>query len=87
MIHRDPFSCLNWVMGLSLALAFELPATPGTIMIHKIRVGASFIKPETLDTMLVETSGIRKFLVNCYLLHVPRIPSQPASNMRGLVIQ
>ena len=26
------------------------------------------------------------FLVNCYLLHVPRLPSQPASNVGGLVI-
>ena len=23
------------------------------------------------------------FLVNCYLLHVPRLPSQPASNVGG----
>ena len=28
----------------------------------------------------------RLFLVNCYLLHVPRLPSQPASNLGGLVI-
>ena len=28
----------------------------------------------------------RLFLVNCYLLHVPRLPSQPASNMGGWVI-
>ena len=28
----------------------------------------------------------RLFLVNCYLLHVPRLPSQPASNVGGLVI-
>ena len=28
----------------------------------------------------------RLFLVNCYLLHVPRLPSQPARNVRGLVI-
>ena len=28
----------------------------------------------------------RMFLVNCYLLHVPRLPSQPASNMGGWVI-
>ena len=27
-----------------------------------------------------------RFLVNCYLLHVPRLPSQPASNVGGLVI-
>ena len=25
----------------------------------------------------------RLFLVNCYLLHVPRLPSQPASKMGG----
>ena len=25
----------------------------------------------------------RLFLVNCYLLHVPRLPSQPASNVEG----
>ena len=24
--------------------------------------------------------------MNCYLLHVPRLPSQPASNAGGLVI-
>ena len=29
----------------------------------------------------------RLFLVNCYLLHVPRIPSQPASSGRGWVIE
>ena len=29
----------------------------------------------------------RLFLVNCYLLHVPRLPSQPASNVRGWVIE
>ena len=28
----------------------------------------------------------RLFLVNCYLLHVPRLPSQPASTGRGWVI-
>ena len=28
----------------------------------------------------------RSFLVNCYLLHVPRLPSQPANNVGGLVI-
>ena len=28
----------------------------------------------------------RLFLVNCYLLHVPRLPSQPASNVVGLGI-
>ena len=28
----------------------------------------------------------RLFLVNCYLLHVPRLPSQPASSGRGWVI-
>ena len=28
----------------------------------------------------------RLFLVNCYLLHVPRLPSQPANNVGGLVI-
>ena len=28
----------------------------------------------------------RLFQVNCYLLHVPRLPSQPASNVGGLVI-
>ena len=28
----------------------------------------------------------RLFLVNCYLLYVPRLPSQPASNVGGLVI-
>ena len=28
----------------------------------------------------------RLFLVNCYLLHVPRLPSKPASNVGGLVI-
>ena len=28
----------------------------------------------------------RLFLVNCYLLHVPRLPFQPASNVGGLVI-
>ena len=28
----------------------------------------------------------RLFLVNCYLLHVPRLPSQPVSNVGGLVI-
>ena len=28
----------------------------------------------------------RLFLVNCYLLHVPRLPSQPASNVGGWVI-
>ena len=28
----------------------------------------------------------RLFLVNCYLLHVPRLPYQPASNAGGLVI-
>ena len=28
----------------------------------------------------------RLFLVNCYLLHVPRLPSQPASNAGGWVI-
>ena len=27
----------------------------------------------------------RLFIVNCYLLHVPRLPSQPASNVGGLV--
>ena len=27
----------------------------------------------------------RLFLVNCYLLHVPRLPSQPTSNGGGLV--
>ena len=26
------------------------------------------------------------FLVNCYLLHIPRLRSQPASNVGGLVI-
>ena len=26
------------------------------------------------------------FLVNCYLLHIPRLPSQPASSRRGWVI-
>ena len=25
----------------------------------------------------------RLFLVNCYLLHVPRLPSQPAGNVGG----
>ena len=25
----------------------------------------------------------RLFLVNCYLMHVPRLPFQPASNLRG----
>ena len=25
----------------------------------------------------------RLFLVNCYLLHIPSLPSQPASNVRG----
>ena len=29
----------------------------------------------------------RLFLVNCYLLHVPRLPSQPASNARDGVIE
>ena len=29
----------------------------------------------------------RLFLVNCYLLHVPRLPSQPASNVGGWVIE
>ena len=29
----------------------------------------------------------RLFLVNCYLLHVPRLPSQPASSSRGWVIE
>ena len=28
----------------------------------------------------------RLFLVNCYLMHVPRLPSQPASSGRGWVI-
>ena len=28
----------------------------------------------------------RLFLVNCYLLHVPRVPSQPGSSGRGWVI-
>ena len=28
----------------------------------------------------------RLFLVNCYLLHAPRLPSQPASNMGGWLI-
>ena len=28
----------------------------------------------------------RLFLVNCYLLHVPRLPSQPVSSGRGWVI-
>ena len=28
----------------------------------------------------------RLFLVNCYLLHVPRLPTQPASSGRGCVI-
>ena len=28
----------------------------------------------------------RLFLVNCYLLHVPRLPSQPGSSGRGWVI-
>ena len=28
----------------------------------------------------------RLFLVNCYLLHVPRLYAQPASNMEGLAI-
>ena len=28
----------------------------------------------------------RLFLVNCYLLHIPRLPSQPTSNARGGVI-
>ena len=28
----------------------------------------------------------RLFLVNYYILHVPRLPSQPASNVGGLVI-
>ena len=28
----------------------------------------------------------RLFLVNCYLLHVPKLPSQPASNVGGFLI-
>ena len=36
---------------------------------------------------IAETKAVqivyRLFLVNCYLLHVPRLPSQPASNVRG----
>ena len=28
----------------------------------------------------------RLFLVNCYLMHVPRLPFQPASNVKGLVV-
>jgi hypothetical protein len=36
------------------------------------------------DTAFKEVQIVyRLFLVNCYLLHVPRLPSQPASSGRG----
>ena len=43
----------------------------------------------TLGTLLTkEVLKVYKlFLVNCYLLHVPRLPFQPASNVGGLVIR
>ena len=41
---------------------------------------------EFLEKLLPVQIVYRLFLVNCYLLHVPRLPSQPASNVGGLVI-
>ena len=40
-----------------------------------------------LNTTFKEVQIVfRLFLVNCYLLHVSSLPSQPASNVGGLVI-
>ena len=42
----------------------------------------AFINDEGKEVQII----YRLFLVNCYLLHVPRLPSQPARNVGGLVI-
>ena len=46
-----------------------------------------FLLPATTTIFSKEVQIVyRLFLVNCYLLHVPRLPSQPAINMGGLLI-
>ena len=47
-------------------------------------------KKATLQRRGVTTKEIeiihRLFLVNCYILHIPRFPSQPASNVGALAM-
>ena len=46
---------------------------------------------KTIENPIIFTKEVqivyKLFLLNCYLLHVPRLPSQPASNVRGWVIE
>ena len=67
------FCCCTYVATLSSTEAFEL------LELSYIICYWCMIK----EVQIV----YRLFLVNCYLLHVPRLPSQPASSGRGWVIE
>ena len=65
-------------------------------LLFLICIGMKLSIHPNLNSFLLEAYDIirkevqivyRLFLVNCYLLHVPRLPSQPASSGRGLVIE
>ena len=57
------------------------------ISTHKLNIELIIRQKLECDIAIKEVQIIyRLFLVNCYLLHVPRLSSQPASNMRDLVI-
>ena len=50
--------------------------------LHPISIFEITTEADTKEVQIVY--GL--FLVNCYILHVPRLPSQPASNVGGWVI-
>ena len=55
------------------------------------QIGTAFNAEYKFQNKEIVTTGqgkevqtvFRLFLVNCYLLHVPRLPSQSASNVEG----
>ena len=67
-----------------MILLFKEPQLPATLVVH---IWLGVFTGFSNKGFHKEIEIIHKlFLVNCYLLHVPRPPSQPASNVGGLVI-
>ena len=64
------------------ALVWFLQLTYSDAVTASVQVWTSNLNPNTKEVQIV----YRLFLVNCYILHVPSLPSQTASNVGGWVI-